>query len=260
MNQSDCNKENSFYFTIQNEYAQQYFELVQSLSRNSAFTQYFQSCLLTNKQNHANNQLSLIPTDNEAKDNFNQMQQIFFKENSSPSVICNDVLIESQTTKVSNTKKPIFFIITERKLKPDAIFKKINKAFYNWIIIQLNKAIKNEFKFIKVSKELIKTIKKSKVSKILKKTLRSILETDQGSEKYKNRKVNKDNLQNLQLITPDYKSLEQFLDMPLYLVYHKFQADDRTNIKGPSYYQTLYKFLKEKYLEIFLNNDEKLLE
>lgn len=65
--------------------------------------------------------------------------------------------------KIPKRRKP-FMIITERKMKPDAIVKRINCLFFNWLIRKVNSIAKG-VKFNKLSKKTVKAIKKKRCLK-----------------------------------------------------------------------------------------------
>lgn len=149
-----------------------------------------------------------------------------------------------------NERKLFFFILTERKMKPDAILKKVNISFYSWVYKYLNKISPTGLSFIKFSENIIKTVKKQKVKKTMNLSLQCILENDPGNRKYNNRDINKCNLIWLKKNrSEETKCLEEFLQLPLKSIYQMFIECDKRN-KFPGLFNSLYNYFKDNYLSI----------
>lgn len=154
-----------------------------------------------------------------------------------------EVLWTKTQRKISKRENP-FIIITERKLFPDAIQKKIFRRFYKWLIENISKT--KHMKFNKLSKDTIKKIKKSEVSQIMNESLLELLKIDKGSKKYK-RNINANKAQVEKIIDSKDEELIAFFNRTVDSFYEEFIKSDVV-IEGPSLFRNTFDFIMKNYL------------
>lgn len=153
-----------------------------------------------------------------------------------------------QTDQKGKKRKSPFYILTERKLKADAIYKKINRSFYNWVIYYLNTLSLSCIRFTKLSKVLIKTITKNEVRLNLNEKLINILLTDRGCDRFNKEFLNKEQINKMYTNLKGnqcFSEVNAFLNLNLekiYKIYLNHTKEETLKGFAVNEYRENYKF------------------